>query len=495
MRWLILFMIGLLFLIATFVELGILLFRSYPLSENKTFHVPDEQLLPPAPTATPPASGSLTPGTSAQHIVDVGEWPLQIARCYGASIQDILQANPQIVDPRRALEPGMRITIPRIGSVGEVHGPPCVLFYTVVSGDTWQSIAMKNNADVAVLMSVNNGPITVGTVIKVPVNSKLISRGPCLESSPINIPNGDSIVTQTGTLQPGQALCFKPAAIGERKFRVSVSSPENGVEMAIFDDNETVIKPRYENVPSWTVPGEQLLGSSIALFGNAAVQVIHFTLQLTEEKGPSATPSPETTLMVEAEWPPKLEVAQQGYIRVSLLRANAGAYIPVVETAGNTSNASTPLSFGTPGVDPWDAYGPLYEAVAIAKALSGEKFDVVPITMEEQTLDQFPIKWIWRVTPKEGAESDRNDLPAIDISITIRWNLKSDPDVQKQHPIWENHLAIQVTKPVISVKDLKLSALLNTFIGSGLSIPFIYDRIKERKKKAPSKRKKTRKED
>ena len=71
----------------------------------------------------------------------------------------------------------------------------------------------------------------------------------------------------------------------------------------------------------------------------------------------------------------------------------------------------------------------------------------------------------------------------------LRWKLKSDPDVQKQHPIWEKHLAIQVTKPLISIKDLKLSALLNTFIGSGLSIPFIYDRIKERKKKTPSKRK------
>ncbi len=41
--------------------------------------------------------------------------------------------------------------VPNIGSVGTIYGPPCVVAYTVQPGDTWNSIALKYDADLAVL--------------------------------------------------------------------------------------------------------------------------------------------------------------------------------------------------------------------------------------------------------------------------------------------------------------------------------------------------------
>lgn len=118
-----------------------------------------------------PVPGSFTAGTTVQHTVVDGEWLWQIARCYGADPTKVVQANTQLPNPA-VIEVGTIVTVPNIGSVGKIYAPlPCVGTHTVQAGDTWNSIAQKYNADPLVLQMVNANTLTVGAVIKVPLNS------------------------------------------------------------------------------------------------------------------------------------------------------------------------------------------------------------------------------------------------------------------------------------------------------------------------------------
>ncbi len=111
---------------------------------------------------------NLTVGSTIKHQVVEGEWLWQIARCYGADPNKVSDANP----PTPAqISPNTTVTVPNIGSAGKIYGPPCVGPHTVQSGDTWSSIALKYNADATVLQMVNTNTLTVGSVIKVPLNS------------------------------------------------------------------------------------------------------------------------------------------------------------------------------------------------------------------------------------------------------------------------------------------------------------------------------------
>ncbi len=128
-----------------------------------------------APIVNPPSNPNLAAGTTIQHKVVVGEWLWQIARCYGADPAKTLQANPQLTTPRH-ISPDMTVTVPNIGSAGRIYGPPCVGTHTVQVGDTWASVAQKYNADALVLQIVNGNDLTVGRVLKVPLNSAVVAQ-------------------------------------------------------------------------------------------------------------------------------------------------------------------------------------------------------------------------------------------------------------------------------------------------------------------------------
>jgi LysM repeat protein len=64
--------------------------------------------------------------------------------------------------------PGGVLTIPNVGSNGPIIGPPCVVAYTVVAGDTWESLAARQNTTVGILQRANPGALTVGRSIWVP---------------------------------------------------------------------------------------------------------------------------------------------------------------------------------------------------------------------------------------------------------------------------------------------------------------------------------------
>jgi uncharacterized repeat protein (TIGR01451 family) len=113
---------------------------------------------------------NLVAGSTIRHQVVSGEWLIQIARCYGANYNSVRAANPQLSNPAE-ISPDTTINVPNIGSDGKIYGPPCVGTHTVQSGDTWNSIALKYNADPTVLQMVNSNTLTVGSVLKVPLNS------------------------------------------------------------------------------------------------------------------------------------------------------------------------------------------------------------------------------------------------------------------------------------------------------------------------------------
>jgi len=113
---------------------------------------------------------NLTPGTTIQHQVVSGEWLWQIARCYGADPKQVILHN-SLPNPAY-ITPGITITVPNIGADGRtIYGPPCVGTHTVQSGETWASIASLYNASVIVLQDVNPGSLSLGRVLKVPLNS------------------------------------------------------------------------------------------------------------------------------------------------------------------------------------------------------------------------------------------------------------------------------------------------------------------------------------
>lgn len=113
---------------------------------------------------------TLTVGLTIKHQVVDGEWLWQIARCYGADPKAVLQANPQLSNPAQ-ISPNMTITVPNIGSAGKIYDKPCVKTYKVESTDTWNSIALKFNADPGVLQMVNPGTLAVGNTLLIPLNS------------------------------------------------------------------------------------------------------------------------------------------------------------------------------------------------------------------------------------------------------------------------------------------------------------------------------------
>ena len=119
------------------------------------------------PFATPPiGTGGLVQGSTVQHTIVHGEWMIQIARCYGITYSTLQAAN-RVPNPNFIL-PGGVLTIPNIGSNGAIIGPPCVVAYTVVAGDTWESIASRQGTTVGILQRANPGALTVGRSIWVP---------------------------------------------------------------------------------------------------------------------------------------------------------------------------------------------------------------------------------------------------------------------------------------------------------------------------------------
>ncbi len=205
------------------------------------------------------APSNLTPGTTISHTVKKGEWLIQIARCYGANYKEVIQANPHIPNPS-VIREGQVLSVPRIGSAGRIYGEPCVGSHTVQSGETWNSIAQRYNADILVLQEANPGALAVGRVLKIPLNSAggaVVSPAPVTPPTaiPITFPAGTNSIVLNGTLSATGRVRYVLGASQNQVLHVEVTGPANEVALAILRSNETALKP-LDTTLTWngTIP-------------------------------------------------------------------------------------------------------------------------------------------------------------------------------------------------------------------------------------------------
>ena len=225
----------------------------------------------PIPPTTPP-QGNYQPGSTVQHRVAKGEWLIQIVRCWGATYSEVIAANPQIRDPSFILPAdfpnGTIVTVPRIGSAGKIYGPPCVAYYTVQSGDTWASIAQRNNADIVVLQKVNPVALTAGTLIKIPLNSAggtavYVTSVPANTTAVpppqatqtalirLTIDPGQVTTARVGVINPNETIHYAIAATQGQTLSLKLTAPPNEVAIGVNSPTGVALKT-LDASPSWS---------------------------------------------------------------------------------------------------------------------------------------------------------------------------------------------------------------------------------------------------
>jgi len=232
-----------------------------------------------------PGSSNITPGSTIQHTVMEGEWLVQIARCYGASYTELRSANPQIANPAY-ISPHMVITVPRVGSAGKIYGSPCVGTHTVQNNDTWNTIAQKYNADAFVLQIVNPGALSVGRVLKVPLNSagatNIVSDGTNLpvEGEPIRVTIPDNnTATLTGILTPQGNIRYVVTVNQNQILDIKVTAPAGEVALRVRLQGGVELKPS-DTTLSWASAITQTGNYIIELKGVAGANNKNFTIEI-----------------------------------------------------------------------------------------------------------------------------------------------------------------------------------------------------------------------
>jgi hypothetical protein len=176
-------------------------------------------------------------------------------------------------------------------------------------------------------------------------------------------------------------------------------------------------------------------------------------------------------MQVDVEWPNRMAVDRSDSIRITLVSSGGPAPSIVIVTPGHTAIAvSVTPPAGTPGIPVEKAFGPEYRGYAVAH-LVGSAFDVSPLTTESQSLDQPEIIWEWNVLPKKAG------LQVVNVDIVVQWKPVSGGGEIIQRQIWRQQLRISVTEPLIAKGQLSLLTVVSGFLGSGLSIPWLYEII------------------
>jgi hypothetical protein len=187
------------------------------------------------------------------------------------------------------------------------------------------------------------------------------------------------------------------------------------------------------------------------------------------------TPTPAPTVVIEAEWPRKMEVDRSDSIRIALVRTAGQPYVPTIEVPGHTPVVASPIPVGTPGIPLASAFGPDYEVSAIAN-LMGTAFEVERAAADWQSLEPPRVTWEWNVISKNPGPQ------VLNATIEVQWKPKiSGQTISRQ--IWRSRLEIAVEKPLIATGQLEILTVLSGVLGSGFSLPWLYERLKERLKK------------
>lgn len=244
----------------------------------------------------PGGTSNIPKGSTFNHPVKPGEWMLQIARCYGADFDTVRRANPQIIDPD-FITVNDTITVPNVGSVGQVWGEPCITTYTVKSGDSWTSIATQFDAAVDVLMEANKDVgFGTGRTLVIPLHSRSYGSGsvpipPSPNRQPVRLTftAANPSVTQQGTLgaAPDTIHYVFTAAAGQT-LNVKLTVPSNDINLGIVGPNNSAVKP-LNNTLSWNGPLNANGDYSIDLVSASATTNKTYILDVTLTT-PTASP-------------------------------------------------------------------------------------------------------------------------------------------------------------------------------------------------------------
>ena len=213
-------------------------------------------------------------------------------------------------------------------------------------------------------------------------------------------------------------------------------------------------------VQAWTASTAQ----AVIATATAQAQVFTSTSSLSPSNQ-AVTP----TMIIQADWPKQMEVDSSDSIRISLVRMQAINFIPTIQKDAEVY--TTTLVFGTPGIPIESAFGTEYSASALAK-LIGVSFEIAA-SKEEWGLDQPEISWNWNlVSNKPGVQR---------VNVTIEGNWKSKTNKSSiQRLMWDRDLEIEVIEPWIKKGQLTVASLIAAFLGSALSIPWLYEKIQAR---------------
>ena len=287
-----------------------------------TATVTNTNVVPPGTTAS-----NIPRGSTVQHDVIQGDWLLQISRCYGANYIAVRNANPQVIDPD-LIYPATKITVPNVGSNGTIYGPPCVVFYTAVAGDTWDSIANKYNADVEILRAANKSITnpSAGVKIKVPINSK--GGAPVAPITPIPTTPAPATLSLSVSPNPntysaaGQNINLNytitntgTSTLGPVQFTVRDSlfpNPVNcGTNATTLAPNQTVIcNSVYITTQADTTAGQAVSNATATGAGASTTQPVVTTIRYTPIVPTSPTPRQPVRLTFPAGSP--ASVTQSG---------------------------------------------------------------------------------------------------------------------------------------------------------------------------------------
>src|SRR5688572_7185838 len=245
---------------------------------------------------SPGTPSNLPRGSTITHRVVEGEWMLQIARCYGADFTALLRANPHVTDADLIFPypKTTELTVPNIGSNGMIYGPPCVVFHTVVSGDTWASLAQKYNADLAVLQEANKDAVlSAGVRLKIPINSagSSITPVPVPQATRINFPAGTNTITLSDTVTASGKDRFVLGATQGQTLNIKVTGPANELALAVYAPSGAALKAQ-DTTLTWSGVLPTTGDYFIEVVSVLVVSDKNYTLEVTLITAPPPTTLP-----------------------------------------------------------------------------------------------------------------------------------------------------------------------------------------------------------
>lgn len=271
---------------------------------------PTTQPVPTVPYSSTCPTPNLSPGGTIQHCVAVGEWMIQIARCYGVTLSDLRSANPQIQNLNMIWPyptTGM-ITVPHIGSAGRVYGPPCVTYVTAQNGDTWATLAQRYNADQTVLQLANPGGIVLGKQVRIPLNSAgslpvSVQGATATPPTPAPVaqritidPGQTNAVPRVGVINPGQTIQYVIAAAQGQMMGVKLTTTPAGNDVSIGVNGPTglALKP-LDPTPTWSTTITTGGDHYITISGANGMSSKTYTLEVSLSPATSLAPDAPTT--------------------------------------------------------------------------------------------------------------------------------------------------------------------------------------------------------